>query len=333
MVQSYFSVIMATRNRPAKFRFAVDSVLAQSFRDIEIIVVNDGSEDECQAQYSAILNAINGIPIQVVSLVQRPNGHGQSFAINSGVGKAKAPYICFLDDDDYWTDPHHLERAADVISSSPVDLYMANQAAYKGADPQSGPIWLEDLGPLLEHLGRRPGRNGSYTVSVEDLLQSRSFCHLNTLIVRRTLYEDIGGMEETIRWECDHDLYLRLIDRATVMNFMPIIVSRHNIPDPAKKCMTTGPTDRHLSQLAVFSRAQYLARHPMIRAYAQERTAYTLKQIAESLAGVGRYVDAAFYAREALRADPTLKWTGYTAWLTLRALLKRSGLERDANFA
>jgi glycosyltransferase involved in cell wall biosynthesis len=274
------------------------------------------------------LNTINGVPVQVVSLVQRPNGHGQSFAINSGVGKTKAPYVCFLDDDDYWTDPHHLERAADVISSSPVDLYMANQAAYKGADPQSGPIWLEDLGPILEHLGRRPGRNGSYMVRVEDLLKSRSFCHLNTLIVRRTLYEDIGGMEETIRWGCDHDLYLRLIDRATIMSFMPVVVSHHNIPDPAEKSsMTTGLTERRLSQLAVFSRAQYLARHPMIRAYALKKTAYTLKRIAESLAGVGRYVDAASYAREALRADPTLTWTGYTAWLTLRALLK-SELER-----
>jgi glycosyltransferase involved in cell wall biosynthesis len=328
MAQSFFSIIMPTRNRPTEFRIAVDSVLAQSFRDIEIIVVNDGSEDECQAQYSAILNTINRVPVQVVSLVQRPNGHGASFAINSGVGKSKAAYVCFLDDDDYWTDPLHLERAADVVSSSPVDLYMANQTAYKGADPQPGPIWLEDLGPILEHLGRRPERDGSYRVSVEDLLKSRGFCHLNTLIVRRTLYEDIGGMDEAIRWEGDHDLYLRLIDRAEVMSFTPVVVSRHNIPDPARKSsITTGltETERRQFQLAVFRRAQYLAGHPMIRAYAQKHTAYTLKRIAESLAEAGRYADAASYAREALRAGPTLKWTGYTTWLTLWALLKGRG--------
>jgi TolB-like protein len=112
------------------------------------------------------------------------------------------------------------------------------------------------------------------------------------------------------------------------MSFMPVVVSRRNIPDPAEKSsMTTGLTERRLSQLAVFSRAQYLARHPVIRAYALKNTSYTLRQIAESLAVAGRYVDAASYAREALRAGPTLKWTGYTAWLTLRALLK-SGLER-----
>jgi glycosyltransferase involved in cell wall biosynthesis len=77
MVQSYFSVIMATRNRPADFRKAVDSVLAQSFRDIEIIVVNDGSDDGCQAQYSEILNTI--VTSQVGGVV-RPSGDGRSGA-------------------------------------------------------------------------------------------------------------------------------------------------------------------------------------------------------------------------------------------------------------
>jgi glycosyltransferase involved in cell wall biosynthesis len=336
MVQAYFSVIMATRNRPAEFRKAVDSVLVQSFRDIEIIIVNDGSEERYQAEYAAILDAINGIPVRVVSLARLSSGHGQSFAINSGVSKSEAPYICFLDDDDYWTDPRHLERAASVISSSPVDLYMANQAAYRGADIQPGPIWLDDLGSILQRLDRRPERDGSYTVDAEDLLRSRGFCHLNTLIVRRTLYEDIGGMAEDIRWECDHDLYLRLVDRAALMKFVPVVVSRHNIPDPTKRSsMTTGLTEaeRRLFQLSVFRRAQVLARNPMIRSYAQKHTAYTLKRIAESLAEAERYVDAASYAREALRAGPTLKWTGYTAWLTFRALLEGvSGRVTDGGF-
>ena len=61
--------------------------------------------------------------------------------------------------------------------------------------------------------------------------------------------------------------------------------------------------------------------------------AATLKRIAESLAEAERYVDAASYAREALRAGPTLKWTGYTAWLTFRALLEGvSGRVTDGGF-
>ena len=88
--------------------------------------------------------------------------------------------------------------------------------------------------------------------------------------------------------------------------------------------------ERRLFQLAVFRRAQYLSQHPMIRAYAQKHTAYTLKRIAESLAAAGRYLDASSFAREALRAGPTLKWTGYTAWLTVRALLEAMAAENRA---
>ncbi|MGH7069273.1 MAG: glycosyltransferase family 2 protein [Acetobacteraceae bacterium] len=334
MGQPYFSVILATRNRPAEFGGAVNSVLAQSFRKLEIIVVNDGSDDEYQAQYATVLEAVTGVSVRVVSLQRHRSGHGQSYAINSAVAEANAPYICFLDDDDYWTDPCHLERAAAVISSSSADLYMANQAAYKADERLARPIWLEELGPILERSGRHPEGDGSYTVSVGDLLKAQGFCHLNTLIVRRTLYERIGGMEETIRWSCDQDFYLRLIDGSSVMKFMPIVVSRHNVPDPARRSsMTTGLTEveRRLFQLAVFHRVQYLARHPAIRAHARRQTAYTLKRIAEALAGDGRYVDAVSYGREALGAGPTLKWAGYTAWLSCCALLRanRAGISKD----
>ena len=50
-----FSVVMATRNRPALFRQALESVLGQSCRDIEIIVVNDGSASEHQPAYESII--------------------------------------------------------------------------------------------------------------------------------------------------------------------------------------------------------------------------------------------------------------------------------------
>jgi glycosyltransferase involved in cell wall biosynthesis len=320
-----FSVVIATRNRPALFGQAFESVLAQSWSDTEIIVVNDGSDTEHQPEYESILGAVDSSRVRSFSLIPRAKGHGQSFALNFGAAKANAPYLCFLDDDDCWTDPSHLGRAQAVIADpgAPVDLYMTNQAAFLHGEQQSGPLWIEDLPAILDKLDNRPDRRGAYTVTIEELLRSRSFCHLNTLIVRRALFEEIGGMEETIRWECDHDLYLRLIDRAAVVKYVPVTVARHNIPDPAKAAsMTTtlSEIERRVFQLMVYRRAQYLSRHPAIRAHACRHHAYTLKRIAESLAISGRHVEAAYYAREALRTGPTVKWAGYTAWRTLRAL-------------
>ncbi len=210
-----------------------------------------------------------------------------------------------------------------AASDASVDLYMTNQAAFLRGEQQPGPVWIENLPAILAKLGNRPNHDGAYTVTVEELLRSEGFCHLNTLIVRRALYEEIGGLEETIRWENDHDLYFRLIDRAVVMKYMPITEARHNIPDPVKTAsMTTSLSEieRRLFQLMVFMRAEYLCRHPAIRAHARRHHVYTLKRIAESLAIAGRHVEAAFYAREALGTGPTVKWAGYTVWRILRAL-------------
>ena len=279
----FFSVIIATRNRPALFRQALESVLAQSWSDIEIIVVNDGSTAEHQSEYSSILGAVDSSRVRSIALIPWPKGHGGSYARNLGAAEAKAPYLCFLDDDDCWTDPNHLGRAQAVIAdtAAPVDLYMTNQAAFLHDAQQPGPIWIEDLPAILAKLDNRPDRHGAHTVTVDELLQSRGFCHLNTLIVRRALYEEIGGMEETIRWEEDRDVYLRLIDRAAAMKYVPVTVARHNIPDPVKAAsMTTALSEleRRLSQLTVFDRALSFARHPAIRAHARRAKGYTLNR-------------------------------------------------------
>jgi GT2 family glycosyltransferase len=323
---SFFTVIIATRNRPGSFRQALQSVLAQSFSDIEIIVVNDGSTEQYQSEYASILRIV-GSSIRSFALISRPNGHGGSYARNFGAAEANSPYLCFLDDDDCWTDRDHLGQAYAVIahSAAPVDLYMTNQAAFLGGEPQPGPIWIEDLPPVLARLGNRPDQHGAHSVTVDELLQSGGFCHLNTLIVRRSLYDMIGGMEEAIRWEEDRDLYLRLIDRAVVIKYAPLTVARHNIPDPAGSgSATTALTkfQRHLFRLMVFDRALHLASHPSIRAHAHRHKAYTLKRISEALVTAGRPIEAALYAREALSTGPTAKWTAYTAWLTLRATVK-----------
>jgi glycosyltransferase involved in cell wall biosynthesis len=324
----FFSVVVATRNRPALFRQALQSVLDQSCRDSEIIVVNDGSAGEHQPAYDSIMGEVDSARVRCFALMPRPQGHGGSFARNFGATKATAPYLCYLDDDDIWTDQNHLTRAQVVIAEAgnSVDIYMTHQAAFLYDKQLPGPIWIEDLPPILTKLGNQPDRHGTHTVAVEDLLRSQGFCHLNTLIVRRALYEEIGGLDEKIGWEEDRDLYLRLIDRAAVMKYAPITVARHNVPDSTKGAtISTAHSDfeRRLFQLRLLDRAIFFSRHPAIRAYGRRYKAYTLKRIAESFATVGRHTEAEFYAREALGTGPTAKWAGYTVWRMLKRALAR----------
>jgi len=321
-----FSVILATRDRPALFADALRSVLAQDHADLELVVVNDGSREEHHAAYEELLAKANedGRPIQAHWLVHRPRGHGQSYALNYGVARSQGDYVCFLDDDDVWTDPEHLRRAALALGDGGADLYMANQVAFRGAAPEPGPIWIEGLAPALMRRGIRASAAGVLPVTVENLMALTGFCHLNTLIVRRRLFEAIGGMDEGVRWECDRDLFLRLIDRAEGMLHHARTVARHNIPDPAKGAsMTTSlaALDRWLYQLRVLDKASLFPRHAAIRAHARAHKGHALKRIAEQLARSGDWETAAFYAREALGARPTLKWFLFTGYCSARALL------------
>ena len=317
-----FSVILATRNRPSLFKCALDSVLAQRCESIEVIVVNDGSDQNYLAEYDTIIAGMNR-PKRIHHLIARPNGHGQSYSINVGAAAAQGDYLCFLDDDDLWTDNEYLlrvQRAIAELRHEP-DLLFSCQEAFSKERRENGPIWLEGLAARLAASGQAD-TCGFFRVGVDELLESGGFCHMNTMIVRRKLFDEIKGMDEGIRWECDHDLFLRLIDRAKTMLLSPSFVARHNIPDPGgASSMTTSLSgiERRLFQLRVFDKAALFAKRREIREHGRRYKVFTLKRIAELLSARGEFKGAAFYAREAFGAAPTLKWCIYSCYLALRA--------------
>jgi len=152
----FFSIIIPTRNRPKLFLLALKSVLKQSFPNKEIIIVNDGSTGNFLEQYKLIKKKYPKISFYY--LQHRPNGHGQSYSMNYGVDQAQGKYLCFLDDDDYWTDNNHLQKAYSHISTYPfsVDLYYSNQKAYfSNGKEQTNNVWLEDLIPSLSKNGTK----------------------------------------------------------------------------------------------------------------------------------------------------------------------------------
>ena len=306
-----FSIIIPTRDRPALFAQTLASVQSQAFNQLEIIVVNDGSHADHLPDYEAIVAtaiAQMGARLRVFHLIRRPNGHGPSYALNFGVSQAVGDYVGFLDDDDVWLETNHLTRA-DAALIGDADLYMSNQRAYSLGHEISEQLWLGSLAPRLAAEGRAPDVDGNFTVTVHDLMKTPGFCHLNAMIVRRKLFESIGGLDETIRWEGDRDLYLRLIDAALTMLHNPREIARHNIPDPAKSAnMTTAITDlqKRLSQLRVVDKAATLAKNPVIRAHGREHRSHVMAKVAATLALEGDRRGARAYACSAFASRPSL---------------------------
>lgn len=330
--QPLFSVIIPTRNRPAAFAVALQSVLEQRFQGFEVIVVNDGSSEQHQRRYRELVEDASAVA-RMLTLEPTETGHGPSYSRNYGAAHSRGSYLCFLDDDDQWTDPEHLGRAARVIANStaPIDLIFANQQAFRDGIPVAGVTWIK--GVENRSIGG-PDAAGAYTVTTADLLACHAHCHLNTTIAARTLYLEIGGLDEALRYEEDVDFFLRAIDRAKLIRFLPVDVSRHNIPDPAAKAsMSTAQSElsKRLYQLRVFDKAVLFSERPELRRYAMLYRSYALKHIATEAAQSGRLDCAAYYARQALAAQPTLGWLAMTASFAIRQRLSpRTPTRMDA---
>ena len=118
-----FSVIIPLYNKEAYVRKALESVIAQTFKDFECIVVDDGSTDNSADVVRELVN-------DRFRLIRQPNA-GVAAARNNGVKASKGEYVCFLDADDWW-EPNFLEEMDRLIKEYPdAGLYATNYVYYK----------------------------------------------------------------------------------------------------------------------------------------------------------------------------------------------------------
>jgi glycosyltransferase involved in cell wall biosynthesis len=190
------SVIIPAYNAAAFIRHTLVSVLSQTYRNIEVIVVDDGSQD----QTSRIVNSIAARDDRV-TLLRQPN-KGVAAARNLGIEKSKGEYISPIDADDIWY-PQKIEKQVQ---------YMQN------AGPSTGLVYcwwvfIDERGLILRY---------SYRWKVEGLvykaLLSFNFVgNSSTNLIRRSCIEHVGYYDEEFKQEnsqgCeDWDLSLRLAE-------------------------------------------------------------------------------------------------------------------------
>ncbi len=109
------SVVIAIHNGAATLVRALDSVAAQTYHDIEIIAVNDGSTDNTQAQLTGWQNRHSTIP---VTILKNDHNVGLTVSLNHGVATAKGEYVARLDADDWW-EPTKLAKQVEFLHSHP----------------------------------------------------------------------------------------------------------------------------------------------------------------------------------------------------------------------
>ncbi len=185
MAKPAVSVIIPTRNRLAFLRAALDSVAAQTFRDYEVIVIDDGSDEP-------IADAVAKHPARP-QVVRCDVSGGPAAARNRGVREARADTVAFLDSDDLWH-PTKLERFVREID---------------GQSETS--IFYGPMQPIDVHGNTVPGRTKPcHRGRITEALFCSSFVHVPTVVCRKSLLLDNGGFDESLPVCEDYDLWLRI---------------------------------------------------------------------------------------------------------------------------
>lgn len=200
------SVIIPTRNRSALLPRAIESVLGQTYENIELIIVDDASHDatpEVVDRYAA--------RDPRVSFLRNPDNLGKSGALNAGIKKSRGDFLLFLDDDCEFF-PHTIELYLSTFKSLPEKpcLLLTNS-------------WIETIqGDTMFSLSL-PGR---YLTQKDFFSKQYSSGHPSAWFCRRPCVERLLGFDDQLKcWE-DVDFFMRaLINRHCLYFFnKPLLI-------------------------------------------------------------------------------------------------------------
>lgn len=205
------SIIMPVLNGAKYIGEALDSILAQTYKNYELIVVNDGSTDATDEHVRAYMDRID------IKVVRHTECQGIAASVNDGFRHASGDSITFLDHDDVWK-PHMLATQVAHLEQHP-DVGMVH-SDFQTIDPLGNVI--EESVALCRNRQRPSGR-----VFRELFLDS--FIAATSVLIRKECIDKLGGFDETLLWG-DYHLWLR-IARNYKIDYIPQVLTKYRQHD------------------------------------------------------------------------------------------------------
>ena len=207
MSEPRVSVCIGTHNREGTIRECLDSVLAQTYRNLEVVVVDNASTDR-----TAEVAAGYGEPVRVI---RRAENSGMcSTTRNEAARQARGDYLAFLDSDDSWY-PDKLEKQVRFLQvHSGIPLCHA-YCRLMDEDSREGGI---------RHEGAVPPTGRCF-----DALLDHCWITISTVVMTRALYEEYGPFREDLpygRLGEDYEFFLR-VARTHEIGFLPEVLARY----------------------------------------------------------------------------------------------------------
>jgi glycosyltransferase involved in cell wall biosynthesis len=287
------SIILPTYDRLEYLKEAVESVLAQTVADWELIVVDDGSAD-------ASVPWLEAIGDRRIAVVRQAHTGNRSRLRNIALSCARADWIAFIDSDDRWK-PAKLERQLAYHAANPAIRwsYTARTMIDSNGQPLSAALfnrWEPYSGRILEQV-----------------LALEANIALPSVMAERTLLREAGGFDEAWLAAQDFELWLRLAERCDcgVVDEPLVEIRKH-------RSVTYQQPDVSLGFTAMYQSFAERTRDPALRAQSRTRAAYHAVNAADRLAMLHQWSDATAALLVALRIRPLAPFA-YRAFVRLVA--------------
>lgn len=194
------SVILPTYNRRKTIKRAIDSVLNQTYQNIELIIVDDNSTDGT----IDLVSELYGDDERILYIMNESN-MGPSGARNAGVDAAKGEIIAFHDSDDAWH-LDKLERQMDMLRKAPGNVGMIYCQFVLHTSEGKEVIWPSENIPMNEKSG-----------DIFNHLLIRPLCSTQTMLIRKNCYMEIGGFRADIHSLVDYEFSIRLAKKYQIL--------------------------------------------------------------------------------------------------------------------
>lgn len=171
----------------------VDSILGQTYRDIEVILVDDGSPDRCPVMCDALAKKDSRIKV-----LHKPNG-GLSDARNTGLKAATGNYVIFVDGDDFWTDEGQLAKLMNLVEENPTCDFIGFNCSYYYPDSNTYKPWPA----YSEAISKPASGNDIMQTLVKSGTVPMSACMKiikRTFLLDNALFFEVGILAEDIPW-------------------------------------------------------------------------------------------------------------------------------------
>lgn len=207
------SVIIPTYNRANLLPRAIKSVLNQTYKDFELIIVDDGSTDNTKK----VVEEFQKKDPRIKYIWQKNSG-GEARPRNMGIRHSKGEYIAFLDSDDEWL-PEKLEKQVKLLNGDKKTGLVYTNAKILRNSKYSEKTIFELINP----------KRG---IIYKDLFlnRDRHFIPTLTVIVRKNIFEKVGYFDEKLKFAPDYDLWLR-IAKHTYVDYIDEVLAIYYIHD------------------------------------------------------------------------------------------------------